>query len=218
MSDHGVKEDFDGMKRRIKAAEFLKAHLSWRGEVDDVAWSVAHWGADHMNEAYGEHHGMWNFYLHIPASAFADDTFDAQLWLTPSAIHERSNGSKWPTYDDYNSALADLPWHGGITHYSKEVVADGDERSIKVGCDYGHSFDRDRGYQYDLEYVRHDAERAARAFREKFPTMLWRCSWSGRWYPKNQMIPNKHGKMVGADQKQKIPAGWGWFPEEQPAA
>jgi hypothetical protein len=66
------------------------------------------------------------------------------------------------TYDeDYYSKQAELmnhlPWHGGLTYYEKtERTHRNTHRSVKMGCDYNHAFDHDRGFEYRFSTVLRD--------------------------------------------------------------
>lgn len=44
-------------------------------------------------------------------------------------------------FDYYQSVLAELSWHGGITFYQETTDAEYGRTMVKVGCDYQHYMD-----------------------------------------------------------------------------
>ena len=46
-------------------------------------------------------------------------------------------------FDYYNSTLANLDWHGGITFYQETVNPESNKTLVKAGCDYQHLHDDD---------------------------------------------------------------------------
>lgn len=59
--------------------------------------------------------------------------------------------------------IPDMGFAGGITFYENQICLDRIKgkmsRRIKIGCDYNHSWDADRGYIDDYESVKNDAIR-----------------------------------------------------------
>lgn len=160
----------------------LSKKTTWTGRENGVGFEIAFWGEGSMCDG----HGMWNYYIDIPELALSEDDF-RRVWLEPSACHERSNGAAWPTYDEYNSILNVDSWHGGITAYYKRGGIDGAPRYVRVGCDYGHLWDRERGYGYTLDKIERDARQTVRDIQKvlRFKTA---CAYTGVYdYPENMI-------------------------------
>ena len=155
--------------------EALRERKIWGGTLNDLSYEIAFWGEGTMNEG----HGMWNYYIYVYDNQLSPEDF-ALLWLKPKGFFSRSSGIKIPRYPDYESIFGGLPWHGGITAYSKHSIPDTNRRWVKAGCDYGHAFDMDAGYFYDLDYVRREAIETVRVLLKQL-RFKRRCCYTGKW-------------------------------------
>ena len=100
----------------------------------------------------------WTYYLFLHLDFFADEELRRTLWVRAKTVQDYT----WWEYTRC-AFLRNLPWHGGLTYYKKHTQPDG-SRSIQVGCDYGHLWDRDR--TYTLRDVIADAEATVDALHE----------------------------------------------------
>jgi hypothetical protein len=141
------------------------------GQLD---YEIKHWGVPHMNDG----RGVWNYYVYLREAQLTPDAW-AKVWPEPVRFMDRSAGYKQPIFDEYNSALADADWHGGITFYERHVDYDCGLRHVKVGCDFSHYWDRDR--IYDLERVQREAVNTCEKLAALL-TPLARCSYTGQYF------------------------------------
>lgn len=102
----------------------------------------------------------WTYYITI-CERFTDPKIFKSLWLKDKVSHfsidPKSMGLLTHDYMGC-SHFDDLDLKGGITFYEKHGHKTG-YRSLKVGCDYMHSWDH--GNTYLLNEVFRDAERSA---------------------------------------------------------
>jgi len=69
---------------------------------------------------------------------------------------------------------------GGCTWYSKERGFDGEERVIKIGCDYAHAWDKDK--EYTLDIVLDDVVSSIESFLSFVPDYKYKCCGNGKLY------------------------------------
>lgn len=152
----------------------------WTGKFKGVDFEINHWITDdYLNE--GRKKDNWTYYLILHLDRIVDNS--ESYWLEPN----QSSISRKRIYYDYykHNILADLDWHGGITYYSKLHGFDGQQKVIKVGCDYSHSIDEYR--MYDLEDILKDVENTINVFKEKVNYKYW-CCGNGELYSENEGI------------------------------
>jgi len=157
--------------------ESLNEKRLWNGtSPEGLAYEIAHWGVGHMCDGKG----MWNYYVTIPEQQLRPEDW-AKVWLPVEHMMDRSSGLRQPVYNEYDSILSAGEFHGGITFYEKGQTPDSDHRWIKVGCDYGHVWDRDAGYGYSVGYVQQDALRSCAKLAEVLNPLV-RCTYTGRFF------------------------------------
>lgn len=129
----------------------LRETQMWNGtSPEGIEFEIRFWGKGSMNEGAG----MWNYYIYLLEQQLRPEDWE-RVWLPVARVYEWGGGT--PTYDEYHSVLSEGDFHGGITFYEKRAAVDRDQRSVKVGCDYGHLWDREGGYGYRLEDIQRDA-------------------------------------------------------------
>lgn len=79
----------------------------------------------------------WTYYVYIHEDLVQD--FDS-LWLPPKLSEIREGRKPWLSYAYEDTWVANLPWHGGVTFYSKHGELPG-YRCVEFGCDYAHLWD-----------------------------------------------------------------------------
>lgn len=77
----------------------------------------------------------WVAYIYIDLANLDDKELAEKLWLP--MVEYDLGGRKRKTYNYSEDLLGDLPFHGGITYYGKELGYE-ESKIIKVGCDYQH--------------------------------------------------------------------------------
>ena len=100
---------------------------------------------------------QWTYYLYLDP-----EEFEPSLWLEP-----KENDYSRITYEYYRHPISDIYWHGGVTWYEKRGGQEKESKTVKVGCDYNHLWDRDK--IYDLEDIKRDIKKTIDEFHEKFP-------------------------------------------------
>jgi hypothetical protein len=141
---------------------------TWSGTYRDIHWEI-------QNFCLGSGRPQWTYYLFLWVDAFPPK-LRSWIWLKPSQVRKSRSGKR--VYYDY-SYLDNLPWHCGVTWYSKEVGFDGASRGIKVGCDYSHYWDE--GAEYNERALFYDVKETIDALWRLVPDMRVRCPWCGRW-------------------------------------
>lgn len=138
-----------------------KSLKRWFGDYKGVDFEINNLTSS-PNDIYPSGETHWTYYLHLRLNGIPEENDPDSYWL------ERKKNGTYRYYAYYkHSVMSDLDWHGGITWYSKERGFDGEERVIKIGCDYSHLWDE--GYYHDLEDVKNDCKRTIERFLEKVP-------------------------------------------------
>lgn len=101
----------------------------------------------------------------------------------------------WIYYNYYDhEIISSIDFHSGITWYSKELGFDGENKVIKIGCDYMHLWDE--GKIYYVEEVERDAKTAIESFRKLVKDYKYRCIGNGKNYDLKNGSINNHGSFV----------------------
>jgi hypothetical protein len=166
-------------------------HVEWKREHEGIPYVLSYWGHDRTNDG----HGMWNYYLILRERQFPGDLFDKHIALECEWKRFGENSPLIPHYDYYAWPFTEFEhMNGGITYYSINGVTP--ELWVKVGCDYGHLGDAERGYPANIRSVELDAKRQIEQLRELFPGLLWWSRWDGKYYPTEEE----------ANRKPEVPA------------
>lgn len=116
-----------------------------------IPFEIVHWGKERgKHEPLNNGRGCWNYYIYLLESRL---TNFQNFWLEPEVKEFSPGGTKYLYYDYFSSPLSAVDWHGGITFWEGDNILLPGHRSIKVGCDYSHYFDEQRGFDYTLEDV-----------------------------------------------------------------
>jgi hypothetical protein len=130
---------------------------------------IVHWGIDREHESFrplNNDKGVWNYYITLWESLMPEGSFEP-LWLEDKQTKFSEQGKEHITHDYMQQPFADVDWHGGITFYKKEGQIKG-HRGIKLGCDYCHIWDAERGYNYTIDDVVSDALHTAKQIKELY--------------------------------------------------
>jgi len=146
----------------------------WTGAYKGVDFEINNWNIEpnSVDEAGRE---CWTYYLILVINRIPSEHHPNSYWM-----RGRRNGS-FIMYNYYkHHVLGNMYWHGGITWYSKESGFDGDDKIIKVGCDYSHYWDEGRFYNLDI--VKEDVCRTIDSFLEYVPNYKYWCCGNGNLY------------------------------------
>lgn len=142
----------------------------WTSNLDDKLFiEIVHWGVDREDSNfqslnYGK--GCWNYYITLFEHDLPPELFKA-LWLEDEKIRFCPESPERITHDYMRASFNNVNWHGGVTYYNKLGQVEG-HRGVKIGCDYSHLFDAERGYDYNLEEVIADALETAKQLKELY--------------------------------------------------
>lgn len=130
----------------------------WREYIDNVNVEINSWPNEHLKPLTKS----WTYYVTIHESYCKD--FE-KLWLEDKEVQFGPTPPKHITHDYYIDEFNNLKLHYGITYYEKGGQLKG-HRYVKVGCDYSHLGDMERGYDFTLEQVYAEATYSARLVKE----------------------------------------------------
>jgi len=192
--------------------EMRSGSTVWSRTYRNVRYNLSHHGISEYSPE-----GTWCYYIFLTPDIFQNPQHFILFDKEPE-IKEGFGGSDklWLTYDYYD--IPDLNFHGGVTWYSKEPYFDrvsGKQcYAIKIGCDYGHSWDRDSGYWQGMNDVDRDAKRSIDILADAYPIME-RCAYSGKLDMPENFYVAKHGGMVHNSLAGTFDEGWhAWEPAE----
>jgi hypothetical protein len=186
----------------------------WRGTYRGVGFEINHWEdiiPEGLSEYYHQPH-HWTYYLFISPDRIPDKELAEQFWLPPQDLSD-APGRVHYQYS-YDTPVADLNWHCGITFYEKLHGFDGAQRVIKAGCDYSHYWDE--GKTYDISLVTSDVYTAIDSFKEMVPDYKWLCrTVGGFWLPSEGLVSpdgNDFISKAGIEwYEEHYPGGAGWW-------
>lgn len=155
----------------------IKKEISdiWKGVYRGVSFEIKNWTRNDNQDKKER----WAYYLIINLERIPQKYSPNSFWLDGKKVYGRIS------YNYFNhNILNDLDWHGGITWYSKINGFDGDEKIIKVGCDYQHYWDE--GKTYNLNYIKNDVKETIDKFLKHIPDYKYRCVGNGKLYNQNE--------------------------------
>lgn len=139
--------------------------------------------------------GTWCYYLLINEKQLPNE-YKKDFILEPK-FDDKGRLS----HDYYDTKIADLDWHCGITYYSKEGGADGEPIIIKIGCDYAHYWDENK--VYDKDCLLHDVKASIRKLFELFPDIKIRSHYYGGYFRPCDGDFNEYGNFVSFEEKNR---------------
>ena len=162
------------------------------GKYKGINFEISHHG---IGEEYRPE-GTWCYYLIIDENQFTEEYLDDFI-LKPDTDNKYCRLS----YNYYDTKIADLDWHGGITFYSKLGGLDGGSLSIKIGCDYAHLYDE--GRSYGVDHILCDVERTINKMLDLFPDIKIRSFYYGGFYKRIEGEFNTNGNFVSFEEKER---------------
>ena len=125
----------------------------------------------------------WTYYLILDLNKIPD--ISELFWLKGEPDIK---GRVFYAYSN-SKEIQDIDFHCGCTWYSKERGFDGENKVIKIGCDYSHIWDEWR--QYTLEDIKRDVIKSVNSFKEIVPKYKYWCRGNGGLYDLEDGVLNK---------------------------
>ncbi len=176
--------------------EALKGTMQWRDNYKDIGILLSFHG---YREGEFQSAGTWCYYLLIDERMFNSKDWK-KMWFKPVMYD-------WGMSHEYHH-FPDVDFHGGITFYEQGKQYDHKTgkkfKTLKVGCDYAHLWDSERGYPDYYDSVLFDAKHSVTKLLEFFPDVKWRCAYSGIWDDKENFYVAKNGKRIHNSMKDDI--------------
>ena len=172
--------------------EALNGTIQWRSEYKDIGILLSFHGYREGREYHSE--GIWTYYLLLDERMFQPEDWK-KMWF------------KTKNYDHYHR-FPDVDFHCGITFYEQGVTYDRKTykkiKTLKVGCDYAHYWDLERGYPDHYDSVLFDAKHSVSVLLNHFPDVKWKCAYSGIWDVQENFYVAKNGKTIHNSMKDSI--------------
>jgi len=137
----------------------------WHGVYKGVAFEINNFKSDN-----------WTYYLIIHLNKIPEENNPKQFWLR--AKPDKQGRVFYSYYKNF--IINNIDFHGGCTWYSKEAGFDGENKVIKIGCDYQHYWDE--GREYDLEHIKNDLMNTIDSFLNYIPDYKYWCCGNGNLY------------------------------------
>lgn len=180
----------------------LKGCTRWRGRHLDVAIEISHHG---YRASPFAHPGTWCYYLFLE-----EPMFSPEHW---AELASRSESDYLGEVHNYDAEIYhQIEFNGGPTF--GEITKAYNRRSktchevVKVGCDYAHLWDNERGYPDTYASVLFDAKVSVRKLLELCPPVRIRCAYSGVWCAPAETYIAKNGHRVSASATVPVDSLW----------
>lgn len=192
--------------------QYREGATTWKRDHKGVAFTLSHHGVSKYSPQ-----GTWCFYIHLQEPQFQRPEDFARFDREPEVKEWAGSHRESYPYDD----VPDYGFHGGITWYSRETYVDRDGatwKSLKIGCDYAHSWDADSGYWQGLEDVESDARALIDKLTDQIPLKV-RCGYCGKLDMPDQFYTARNGVRVHVSQRDKFSESeWPtWLPADEAA-
>ncbi len=186
--------------------EFLRGSTTWTETHDGLSILISFHSVREATKDIPAHPGTWNYYLFVPEEMYPHRWDDFACKRVGD--YERP-GAGWD----------EIYFHNGITYsrskpyYSRKTKRVWDQS--KVGCDYAHLWDEERGYPDTFDSVRANAIATAKDFLDQHPDFNRRCRYCGLWDKAENFYEANNDAFVHKSQLSVIePSMIGWLPKE----
>ena len=150
----------------------LTERIIYSGEYRNIHFEINKFKSLDFNRERG-HSNCWAHYIYINLDKhIPDEKLANSFWLEPIKYGKRIS------HNYYVYPINELVFHCGCTWYSKESGFEGDNRIVKIGCDYQHLWDD--GHDYNLEYVVNEAKNTIDSLWELTQIKKW-CFHCGEY-------------------------------------
>lgn len=131
----------------------------WHGVYKGISFEIKNFKRDGLAEYHIKDSDNWTYYIYFLKHQLNPEVFANIIANLKIEKHGNCNY--------YDSPIANLEWHCGITFGELTLDENKEIRALKAGCDYQHYWDE--GYTYCLDYVKHDVLKTIDSFIEIFP-------------------------------------------------
>lgn len=181
---NNVIKEKDKLLQNPEVAKFPitdDVNISKFDRYKDIGYKIS----NHGRNEYNNNRGIWCYYVYIREESLSPEDFK-EFWL-PTKEYE-FNGRKRISYDYNGQKWSDADWHGGVVTWYQKYGFEEVFRSVEIGCDYNHLWDKEFGYYYDLERIERDAKNTIDSLRKMYRFKI-SCSWSGECdYEENMVL------------------------------
>lgn len=154
----------------------INSTTKYDGAYRGIAYEIVNW---FFKSDVERNEPNWNYYVWLQIDRIADPKLAKKFWPITSHF---PNKHKTPYVKLQKIPFqTEMHFHGGLT-YAKKYEIDG-QRSIKLGCDYGHLFDR--GNHYTVESISHEVQKTIDMIHELMDYKVW-CSKTSQFIPEKQ--------------------------------
>jgi hypothetical protein len=181
---------------------------TWGGRYRGVGFEIQNW--PNTGDVLDLPTGCWTHYLFLNLNQIPEENKPLSFWLRKKKT--TVPGSSF-TYYDYSKhpIISSVEFHGGCTWYSKESGFDGDDKVLRIGCDYSHSWDF--GQHYSLSYVTAQVKQSIDSLHGLIPELRVRCPHIGGWHRESEGRYLASGEFISAaGDKYREEQGWPQLP------
>lgn len=159
-------------------------HLGLAFEIVNSSRSTIDWASiGEPKLRHADSGGTWCYYVVISEAQLESSDF-AEFWL-PAVVTPHKSG--WPRvhFDYYAARFAQAEWHGGVTFYEQGGGQYGEQRYVKIGCDFAHSWDE--GITFDYSRVEYEAKETIEQLTNMYDFKR-RCPYFGTYHADAEMV------------------------------
>lgn len=180
----------------------------WDGKYRGVGFEIQNW--PNTCDALDLPSGCWTHYLYLNLNQIPAELKPLSFWLRKKK--STLPGSSFTYYDfSQHPIIGAIEFHGGCTWYSKESGFDGDDKVIRIGCDYSHSWDF--GFHFSLGYVKQQVKESIDSLHALIPDIRLQCSHVGGWHKVSEGRYTDRGDFISvAGDKFREEQGWQRLP------
>jgi len=124
------------------------------GFYKDVFFEINQNFSQNLKKSFNrEDSHWWTYYIDIELEKIPKKYNPDSFWLPLERYELGKHHGTMYNYDNHTT-LNNIYFYCGITFYSKVTgLEEGEKKIIKVGCDFNHAWDMERGYAYSYEDI-----------------------------------------------------------------
>lgn len=181
--------------------EILKGSTQWRSDYKGIGILLSFHG---YSEGEFQSAGTWCYYLLLDQRMFKPNDWK-KMWF-------KAEKTEYGLDYGYHR-FPDVDFHCGITFYEQGEQYDRKTgkkfKTLKVGCDYAHLWDSERGYPDYYDSVLFDAKHSVSMLLNHFPDVNWKCEYSGIYGEPSEFYIAKNGLRIHKSKEEEITwDGW----------
>ena len=190
--------------------ELLQGATKWNHSHHGVQIILSHHGFSSGGEYEGARPrpGTWCYYLMIPEQMYPHRWDDFKCIM---GKHGYESPGPAFTHDMFDSEITYSRSHPYFDRHEKRTWD-----LSKIGCDYAHLWNEERGYPDTYESVKRDAELTVEKFLTANPDRCLKCEYSHKWGTPDDFYTAKNGRRVHNSYKGTFEGGWiQWEPDSE---